>query len=186
MTSVTTSVSLLARKPTQWLAWVCAVMLLAACSPDHDWRRVSVADGAVVAMLPGKPHTDDRELDFEGSSVTFTLASARVNDVMYTVGYAPLPEKVRASSTARDRFVDQIRDSLYRNLGASPPATQNNAQLRYTIEGEAHDTPIQAQVMAWATDDAFIEGIVLGAPEQVSEEHVQEFFRELAPRQQPD
>lgn len=172
---------------TSWLRRACGLflaLLLVGCSPDHNWRRVSVADGAVVAMLPAKPHEADRNLVFEGYDIHFTLASARVGEIMYTVGVAPIPPDLKADSAARERFFDQTRASLYRNLGNTPPP-QSDADLRYVITGEVNEVAVQAHVMAWMTPDMLIEGIVLGEPENILPEQIEEFFRELAPGQQP-
>lgn len=167
-----------------WGAALVAMLVLAGCSPDYDWRRVSVADGAVVAMLPAKPHEANRDLTFETHEVRFTLASARVGDVMYTVGVARLPGSLQRDASARERFFDQTRASLYRNLGNAPPS-QAQAEQRYVIEGEVNGEPVQAHVMAWMTSKVLIEGIVLGEPGNILPDQTEEFFRELAPDQQP-
>ncbi|HLR13751.1 MAG TPA: hypothetical protein VK104_09080 [Burkholderiaceae bacterium] len=163
---------------------VMVVLLLAGCSPEYDWRRVSVADGAVVAMLPAKPHEANRDLTFEGHDVRFTLASARVADVMYTVGVASLPSSLQEDEAARQRFFEQTRASLYRNLGQRPPSPASEEQ-RYVISGEVNDEPVQAHVMAWMTSNILVEGIILGEPEKIPLDQAEEFFRELAPDQQP-
>src|SRR3546814_5483330 len=49
--------------------------LLAGCSPSYNWRTVALAGGAVSTVLPGKPVTRARTLDFAGHNITLTFRS---------------------------------------------------------------------------------------------------------------
>src|SRR3546814_16827392 len=75
--------------------------LLAGCSPSYNWRTVALAGGAVSTVLPGKPVTRARTLDFAGHNITLTFMLAQVNDGLFAVGYAPLPESLRQNEALR-------------------------------------------------------------------------------------
>lgn len=169
---------------------MCAVLLVAfamlgGCSPQYDWRMVSVDDGRVRAMLPAKPHTAERELIFEGHALTFILTSASVDDVLFTVGYVNLPDALRADAASRERLVAQTQASLYRNLGVVPPPDMPAAAERFTIDGQGGGSPLRLEAIVWATQDALIEGMVIGAADALPQTQIAEFLRELAPDQRP-
>lgn len=157
--------------------------VLAGCSPRYDWRMVTVGDGRVRAMLPDSPRTAERELEFEGHMITFVLTSASVDNVLFTVGYAALPEALRENE--RQRLLRQTQQSLYQNLGVDPPATLPAAGERFFVTGEGSGTPLRLEGMIWTTADALIEGFVIGAADALPPDEMNEFWRELAPDLQP-
>lgn len=158
---------------------------LAGCSPQYDWRMVSVAEGRVRAMLPAKPASTERELDFEGQGITFVLTSASVDGVLFTVGYAELPETLRTDASGRERLLAQAQASLYRNLGVEPPSDMPDAAEQFSVTGQGRGQALQLEAMAWTTPDALVEGMVIGAAGELPHTQISEFFRELAPDQPP-
>lgn len=166
--------------------------LLSACSPQYDWRMVTLGDGRVRAMLPDKPHTAEREFNFEGHEITFVLTSASVEGVSFTVGYADLPEGLRTDASARERLVRQTQASLYQNLGVTPPASLPAAGEHFTVtapdsgSGQLHAEGLRLEAMIWATSHALIEGIVIGKAGTLPQTQIKEFLRELAPDQRLD
>lgn len=159
--------------------------ILSACSPRHDWRQVSLADGALRAMFPDRPHTTQRELQFEEHEITFSLSSASVDGVLYTVGYAALPDALRRDAAAKRRLIEQTQASLYYRLGGTPPDTLPAAGERFSVAGQAQGQPLRLEAMVWTTPTSLIEGMVIGDPDRLSVEQVNEFLRELAPDQRP-
>lgn len=165
---------------------VMALVGLAGCTPQYDWRMVSLGDGQVRAMFPDKPRTSEREFEFEGHAITFSLTSASVNDVLFTVGYASLPDPLQKEPSARKRLVRQVQASLYQNLGAQPPDVMPAAVSQFVVESvAAQDPPLRLEAVVWATDQALIEGIVLGVSDTLPRDQVNEFLRELAPDLRP-
>lgn len=162
-------------------------VLLSGCSPRYDWRVVSLGDGQVRAMLPDKPHATERKFVFEGHEITFVLTSASVDDVLFTVGYADLPDTLRNDASARERLVRQTQTSLYQNLGATLPASLPTKGERFTIMDQraAQTEPLHLEAMIWATQYALIEGIVIGKADAMPKNQINEFLRELAPGQRP-
>lgn len=158
---------------------------LSGCSPRYDWREVSVADGQVRAMFPDKPQATEREFQFEGQDITFVLTSASVDDVLFTVGYATLPETLQEDVPARERLVREVQRSLHHNLGVEAPAELPQAGERFTVLGQGQSDGLRLEAMIWATPRALIEGIIVGTAETLPQDQVTEFLRELAPGQRP-
>lgn len=175
------------KKLSIWAALLTLLGWLAGCSPQYDWRMVSIGDGRVRAMLPAKPQEAERELEFEGHALTFVLTSASVDGVLFTVGYAELPDALRTDPSARKRLAEQTVASLYRNLGAATPAELPSLGDRFAITGTSQDdeTALALEASIWTTPDTLVEGIVIGAVDALPQPEITEFFRELAPDLRP-
>lgn len=153
--------------------------VLAACSPDYNWREVAVGDGAVAAYFPDKPVTQVRPLDFSGHEIPFGLTSASVNGVLFTVAHAPLPEALRNDKDLRQAFAREVMRSLYRNLGAAEPPDLPPFGEAFMVEGKSGDAAIRLNAKVWLTDTALIEGMVTAEQAAFPEEQAVEFFRGL-------
>jgi len=81
----------------------------AACSPELDWREVRSEPGRFVAVLPGKPRLEERQL-YGRPGMVMHLWSARAGEALYGVGYADAP---RADAS----LVPSTRDALTANIG---------------------------------------------------------------------
>lgn len=167
------------------VAMLTVLVMLSGCSPQYDWRTVTLGDGRVRAMLPDKPQSTERELEFEGHAITFVLTSASVDGVLFTVGYAALPSALQDDASRRERLLRQTQASLYQNLGVAPPAMLPGAGERFTVTGHGQGKPLHLEAVAWTTQDALIEGIVIGAVDTLPQDQIDEFLRELAPDQRP-
>lgn len=162
------------------------LVMLAACYPKYDWRQVTVGDGRVRAMLPDKPHTSERDLEFEGHPITFVLTSASVEGILFTIGYAALPPALQEDAAARTRLLQRTQASLYQNLGIDPPARLPAAGERFSVTGTGQGRSLQIEALIWTTHDALIEGMVVGPADALPLAEINEFLRELAPDLRPD
>src|SRR5690606_27568851 len=135
-------------------------IFLAACSPDYNWRQVSVGDGVATAFFPDKPVTQERTLSFLGHDVVFSLTSATVGDALFAVAHAPLPEALRADASMRQAFAKAVIGSLYRNLGVQAPEPLPAFGTPFMIQGKGPQGPMQVQARVWLTDHTLIEGLV--------------------------
>lgn len=164
----------------------CAALFgLTGCSPQYDWRMVSLGNGELRAMFPDKPRTTERQFEFEGHAITFSLTSTSVNDVLFTVGYASLPNALQADQVARERLVRRVQASLYQNLSVALPTSMPAAASQFAVEGKGQGKLLRLEAIVWATPKALIEGVVIGAVDGLPQEQVNEFLRELAPDQRP-
>lgn len=88
-----------------------ALALLAlACSPELDWRELRSEEGRFVAVLPGRPQLEERELSGRQGAVMH-LWSARARGAVYGVGYV---DDEASPDPAR---VERTRDALVANIG---------------------------------------------------------------------
>ncbi|NYT85067.1 hypothetical protein [Pollutimonas harenae] len=155
------------------------LLLLAACSPDYNWRQVSVADGAVMAFFPDKPISQSRELQFSGHEIEFGLTSATVDDTLFTVAYAALPPDVRQDEALRHEFATAVMRSLYRNMGLAEPDVLPALGEVFFIDGQGPQGNIRLQARVWLTGEALVEGLVMAAPEAFPGHQADQFLQGL-------
>lgn len=103
------------------LAAIVVSALLAACSPEHDWREIRAEDSGFAVSLPAKPATLTRSIDLDGLRVEMTMVGAQARDVAYTVGAVTLPD---ASDAARERALATMRAAMVRNIGGTERASR--------------------------------------------------------------
>lgn len=90
---------------------------LAACTPELDWRELSVPEGRFAVLLPGKAQRDARALDTPAGALTMTLHSYNHKRGSMGVAYTDYPAAALAADQGRAQ-VDAARDALLRNIGA--------------------------------------------------------------------
>jgi hypothetical protein len=96
-------------------------VLLAACSPEHDWREIRAEEPGFVVSLPAKPATLTRSIDLDGLRVEMTMVGAQARDVAYTVGAVTLPD---ASDAVRELALATMRAAMVRNIGGTERASR--------------------------------------------------------------
>jgi len=160
---------------------VIAVMLglLLGCSPEYNWRDVSVGEGAVKATFPDKPVTEMRKLDFSGHNVEFSVTATTVKGATFAVGYAPMPAAIRDDEKARNVMGDQVIQSFYRNLGIAPPSSLPALGAPFVIRGQSPRGEIELQAMVRVTPFALVEGVVTANTEAFPQEQATEFLRSI-------
>lgn len=155
--------------------------LLVACSPQYNWRQLTVGDGAVTAFFPDKPVTQERSLKFSGHDITFSMTSVTVDDALFTVAYAALPDALRADEAGRKEFALAVVGSLYRNLGQEPPKALPAPGESFTVKGQSPSGAITLQARAWLTEQGLTEGIVTAARDRFPESQAAEFLHGVEP-----
>jgi hypothetical protein len=153
--------------------------LLLGCSPDYNWRQVTVANGAASAFFPDRPLTQERPLSFAGHEIVFSLTSATVDGAVFAVGYAALPARLRESRGDAGQFATGVIESLYRNLGAVPPTELPRFGEPFVIEGQSRGTAVRLQATVWLTADALIEGLVTADQASYPLAEADEFLRNV-------
>jgi hypothetical protein len=119
--------------------------MLAACTPELDWREVSVAEGRFAVLLPGKPRRESRALNTAAGVLTMTMYSYSLERGTMGVAYTDYPAAALAAGRMREHL-DTARDALLRNMpgGARSeedtsiggfPARQLHAESRAGGEG---------------------------------------------------
>lgn len=65
--------------------------VLAACSPEHNWRQIAFEGTALKAQLPCKPDRTSREVPLGGMPVKLSVAGCESGGALLAVMTAPLP-----------------------------------------------------------------------------------------------
>ncbi|HET9976126.1 MAG TPA: hypothetical protein VFQ20_01720 [Burkholderiaceae bacterium] len=118
-------------------------LLLAACTPELDWREVRPAGTAVLALMPCKPASHARRVTLAGAEVEMTLHACRAADATWAIAHADLADPARVTSA-----LDELAQAAQRNVGAAtataqpsavPGMTPNPSARRWRIEGRLAD-----------------------------------------------
>lgn len=155
--------------------------MLAACSPQYNWRSVSVGDGAVTAFFPDKPQSEVRSMSFDGHELSFSMTSVAVGDTLFAVAYAPLPDVMRTDADLRQRFAHSVMSSLYQNFGQTVPDHLPAFGHTFVVEGTPQDTPVQLQARVWLNEHLLAEGLVMGPVLEFPQDEADEFLHGIKP-----
>lgn len=155
-------------------------VLLSACSPDYNWRSITLGAGEVTAFFPGKPSVQQRELVFEGQPLNFSVTSVTVSGAIFAVGYALLPQAVRNDPKLRSELTDATIRSVYQNLGQSAPDQLPAVGVSFQAHGQVAAEGMRTRATVWLTEDALVQGLVSAADEGFPAAQADEFFRGLA------
>ncbi len=96
----------------------CALLALAACAPELDWRELSVPEAHFSVLLPGKASRETRTLNTAAGALTMTMYAFSLKQGTMAVAYTDYPAAALAGEHAREQL-DAERDALLRNIGAS-------------------------------------------------------------------
>ncbi|MEI2416020.1 hypothetical protein V8Z80_07530 [Orrella sp. JC864] len=162
------------------LAACLALGLLAACSPEYDWREADVADGRARTAFPAKVQTEQRQVALAGVQLPFTLTMARKDSFIFAVGHTVVPPGADAGMLAQ-----ALMASWYVNTGANPPATPPALGQEVDLVSAARGVSLRFMARAIVTDGAIIEAMVTGPSERFPEAQAREFLRLLRPRKGP-
>ena len=99
------------------LVRLCAVLALAACAPELDWRELSVPEGRFSVLLPGKASQETRTLNTAAGALTMTMYACSLKQGTMGVAYTDYAAAAHAGEAMREQL-DAARDALLRNIGA--------------------------------------------------------------------
>ncbi|WP_144630312.1 hypothetical protein [Bordetella genomosp. 13] len=152
--------------------------LLAACSPDYNWRELDVAEGRARAAFPARVQTESRELALGGRTLKFSLTAAEVDQSVFAVGYAPLPVEVAGDAAASQALAAALMQSLYANLGADAPDPLPSFGQDIEVHGEAVNAGARSWMLArvWVANGMLIEAVAAGAEGKLPPERAREFM----------
>ncbi len=153
--------------------------LLLGCTPSYNWREVTVAEGAVKAFFPDRPLAQQRPMNYSGHDLLFTLTTATVEEAVFAVGYAPLPEPLRSRPEQARELALSVIGSLYRNLGVAEPSELPEDGVPFVIDGVSPQGRVRMKAVIWLTQHALIEGIVTADQASFPEQQAEQFLQGL-------
>jgi len=161
----------------QWV-WIFGLlcMLLQGCTPDYNWRELSVAEERATIAFPARVQTEQRPLKFDDLDLAFSLTTSSVGPAVFAVGYTALPgtmglEKVTALKEA-------VVASLFARSGqpVTPAALSGEAfELEMTVSGQA--SWMMARVVVHR--GMLIQVVASGPKNALPKEQAIEFMRSL-------
>lgn len=181
VTPVPTSVirSVCSFAPCRCVAVLLLAAVLAACSPQYDWRELIVAEGQIRAAFPARVQTETRTVRLGDVSTPFTVVAASVNDATFAVGHARLPPEVARDSAHRRRLASHLLSSAYTNLGATPPAEVRPGPEAVVVRGEGARAGTWSLVKVWVLPDGPVQAIAMGRDGDLSMERAREFVDQV-------
>ena len=146
-----------------------AVLGLAACSPELDWREFTSPEGRFAVMLPGRPARDSRDITLAGAKTPMHMTSVQMSGMAFGVGYADLPPGVDAA-----RVVAEGRDALVRNIGGRvtaerPIALDGGRGIEFQAEGSVQGAPMRISGRIAIAGERFYQVVFVGRAERAGE-----------------
>jgi hypothetical protein len=167
-------------------ACIAALLLLAACSPEYNWREVRGGGAPYIVTLPGKPASHTRQIDLNGLPLDMTMTGAEVNRVTFAVGAAEVPDAALAPAA-----LDAMKTALVRNIGGTirkENATAGGAapaMIEIEAGGPASQysggQPRLLLARFYARDKYIYQVVVVGGENAVSREAADTFFSSFKP-----
>lgn len=160
------------------VAAAAVVTLLVACSPQYNWRELTLADGHVRAAFPARVQSESRMVRLGDVATQFTMTVASVDEATFAVGHARMPAEVARDPDQRNKLARVLLGSAYRNLGAAVPADLDpGAQV--VVRGEGARQGTWSLVKVWATADGLVQATVMGRDDNLPMAIAQEFIDQL-------
>lgn len=156
-------------------------VVLAACSPAHDWREVRSADGAVQALFPCRPQLHERRLVLAGAMVKLSLQACESGGQTWGLASADLVDPANLGPA-----LNELAVAAGANLGAAartvplqvPGATPHAGSRRLALEGRRPDgEAAQMRVALFTHGTRVYQATVLGP--RLPEEPVDTFLGSL-------
>jgi hypothetical protein len=119
-----------------------ALVLATACSPELNWRELRSDAGGFVALLPGKPHFEEREIA-GAPGVVMHLWFSEAAGAVFGVGYADYPLSQVPLDRTRDALVANIKGRIIEDKEVSLGAAKGR---EFRAEGPA--AVLAARVLA--------------------------------------
>ncbi|MDN5843039.1 MAG: hypothetical protein L0H54_06290 [Alcaligenaceae bacterium] len=156
-----------------------SVLVLSGCSPQFDWRVVSVGDGVVTGVLPDRPRTETQQVAIGGHSIDLSMTMAEAGDVLFALGHAPLPDALLSDREAARTVAYELIASFYNNLNVVPPDPLPALGERFVIEGTGPAGPMHLEAVVGLGRSAVIEAVVMATQQAYAQAPVQDFWNEL-------
>jgi hypothetical protein len=178
------------------LGWLALAGLLAACSPEFNWRETRSLEQGFSVLLPGRPASMSREIDLDGLKVDMTMTGARVDRALFTVGVVRL-EAAPDMAATHAKALSAMRVAMLRNLGAEPQpgvpirvglfdlsGTPKGAVDAIAVEarGQVTGEPVIMQAVFVAYREQLWQAVAIVAPAQAQQARTMlDSFRLLVP-----
>lgn len=136
--------------PTLRTGWwmVVTVMLsglLAACSPEFDWREIRSPQDRFTVLMPARAASMTQPVQLDDLKAPMTLHGARVRDLSFTVGAVELAPEQRAR---REQAQASMRAAMVRNIGGTERSHREVMVPRIDASGAAQGSVPAVEIEA--------------------------------------
>lgn len=152
--------------------------LLAACSPQLNWRDYSSQDAPFRVMFPDKPATYTRSIDLDGMTVSMTMTAVQVDGTTFAVGSAEAPDAAKAQAA-----VLAMKTAMVRNIGATITSEKTRAAagalgdaIDIDATGSQNGAPMRLVGHFEAHQQRFYQVIVMGRAKAMAPDQVEMFM----------
>lgn len=138
-----------------------------------------MADGLAVVAFPARPDVAQRPVEVAGQRLDFVLTSSKVDNTLFSFGYARLPAD--SDVAAREAVRQAMVDSLASGMGQPAPAmAQDGSAFRLvSLDGRA---PLVVFARVLLHHDVVMRLVASGPPQELTDALGAEFMRSLALR----
>lgn len=153
-----------------------AFLWLAGCTPEYNWREWTVADGRAVIMFPSRIQTEQRQIEVEGVTTTFSLTSSSVGESVFSVGFIALPESL--NETQRAALLNKVVSALAARAGKSTPEKALTGEA-FTFEMVVAGKPSLMMARVLEHRGMLLQVVASGPKQSLAKENALEFVRSL-------
>jgi hypothetical protein len=163
--------------PSPAISLLLSIVLLAACSPKYNWRDYASPDAPYKITFPAKPASHTRTIDLDGMQVSMTMTAADVDGATFAVGSAEAADEAQARAA-----LPAMMRALLRNVGAGDAQAKVHADAggktvgEIDTTGKANGAPVRLVGHFEARGKRFYQVIVLGKPNAMPPEQVEQFL----------
>jgi len=142
--------------------FLAAVMALAACSPELNWREVRADPTALTVLLPCKPDRGARVVPLAGRDTPLNMLGCDAGGATFAVAFADTADAGQAAAV-----LAQWRSATLANMRAGVPAQQpftvagGVASVRVAASGQRPDgKPVQSQALYFSQGPRVYQAVI--------------------------
>jgi hypothetical protein len=139
---------------------IAAIVCLAACSPQLDWRVVQSPQERYTALFPGKPEKIQRKITYQDQELLQTLEALKIEDDIYSISVTQIPI---GQSSLLSKILELLQGNLLARAKASggqviaedvlyqTAARQKLASKEYLVQFKSNGGAEQWMKVRWIT-----------------------------------
>lgn len=142
--------------------FVAALLVLAACSPELNWREVRAEPTALTVLLPCKPDRGARVVPLAGRDTPLNMLGCDAGGATFAVAFADTADAAQAAAV-----LTQWRAATLANMRAGEPAQQpftvagGVVSTRVTATGQRADgKPVQSQALYFSQGPRVYQAVI--------------------------
>ncbi len=148
--------------------FLAAALCLSACSPTLDWRELQPPGWSLLAALPCKPASQQRQVALAGQTVALLMLACSADGHTFALASADLadPSQVAAALQALGQTAQRNVQAriVAEQPAAVPGMTPNPSARRWRLQGQLPDgQAVAEQVLVFAHGTRVFQATLIGA-----------------------